>query len=60
MTLENIKESLQSQKSEQRRKAAAEIGKQKLLFLGNELFDAYVIEKRDSRTWETKVQKGKS
>lgn len=56
MTIVEIKANLFSVKSGDRRKAAKEICKQKLEILGENLFLAYVKEKKDSRTWETQVE----
>lgn len=56
MTKEEIKEKLFSSKSSDRRKAAKEIGKQKLEDLADDLLTAYLEEKKDKRTWETQVE----
>jgi hypothetical protein len=47
---------LLSTKSADRRKAAKEIGKQMMVELGDAVFEAYCKEKKDIRTWETKVE----
>ena len=56
MDIEIIKKNLQDSKSSVRRKAASEIGKNKLLELGDELLTAYLKEKKDERTWETQKE----
>lgn len=60
MTIEEIRESLKSNKSAERRRAAKEIGKSKLHELGKELYEAYCKEKQDTRTWETQTEMVKS
>ena len=47
---------LQNSKSEKRRSAAKKIGKHHLVQLGDELYNAYLIERKDTRTWETQVE----
>jgi hypothetical protein len=47
---------LKSNKSSDRRQAAKSVGKLVLKELGTVLLDAYINEKRDFRTWETKVE----
>ncbi len=47
---------LASNKSSERRKGAIEVGKQNLIQLGDLLFNSYLIEQKDNRTWETKVE----
>ena len=56
MTAEEIRSKLHSTKSNDRRCAAKEIGKLKLTDLADELFQAYLKEKMDKRTWETQVE----
>jgi hypothetical protein len=56
MAIDEILVKLQSTKSDERRKSAKEIGRQKITGLGEALFNAYCKEERDSRTWETKVE----
>lgn len=56
MTIDEIKSKLQSTKSADRRRAAKEIGKMKLTDLGDDLYNAYLIEVTDKRTWETQVE----
>jgi hypothetical protein len=55
MTTEEIRSKLGSTKSADRRRAAKEIGKNKLTEFSDELFAAYLEEKKDRRTWETQV-----
>lgn len=50
-----IKESLYDSKSTNRRSAAQKIGKKKIIELGDDLFNAYLKEKKDIRTWETQT-----
>ena len=56
MTIENIESKLQSPKSDDRRRAAKEIGKAKLTDLGDALYKAYLVEVTDKRTWETQFE----
>ncbi|MET0637488.1 MAG: hypothetical protein ABWZ25_15760 [Chitinophagaceae bacterium] len=56
MPYESIIEKLSSKKSAERRKAAKDIGKQKITTLSEELFNAYLEEKKDKRTWETQTE----
>jgi hypothetical protein len=56
MTTEEIKEKLNSKKSTDRRQGAKEIGKLKLYDLGGELYEKYLVEKLDKRTWETQCE----
>lgn len=58
MTTEEIKEKLTSKKSTNRRRASKEIGKSKLSEFGDDLYDAYLKEKNDKRTWETNSKCG--
>jgi hypothetical protein len=55
MTTEEIKSKLHSTKSADRRRAAKEIGKLKLTEFADELYNAYLKEANDKRTWETQV-----
>ena len=56
MTTEEIKSKLTSNKSADRRRAAKEIGRNRLVDFSAELFRAYLDERRDKRTWETQVE----
>jgi hypothetical protein len=56
MTELDLKEGLRLNKTSGRKKAAKEIGKQKLTHLGVDVYAAYLREKKDTRTWETKVE----
>jgi hypothetical protein len=56
MTTDEIIEKLNSKKSPDRRRGAKEIGKLKIHDLGKELYQKYLIEKLDSRTWETQYE----
>jgi hypothetical protein len=56
MTNDEIKEKLFSKKSPDRRRAAKEIGKNKLNDFGNDLYKQYLEEKEDKRTWETQCE----
>ncbi|MFP3599209.1 hypothetical protein [Chryseobacterium sp. SIMBA_029] len=56
MTIDEIIEKLNSKKSADRRRGAKEIGKLKIVQLGEELYQKYVIEKLDKRTWETQYE----
>jgi hypothetical protein len=56
MTIDEIKEKLASKKSPDRRKAAKEIGKTKAVELGDLLYEQYLLERKDARTWETQVE----
>jgi hypothetical protein len=49
----SINEGLNSPKSEIRRKAAIQIRKLNLTESGDDLYEAYLKEKKDKRTWET-------
>lgn len=60
MTTEEIKLKLESKKSADRRRASKEIGKLKITDIGNELYNAYLKEKKDDRTWETQSEMIKS
>lgn len=55
MTPEEILQKLSSTKSQDRKKAAQEIGKQDLQSLGNELLAAFDKELLDKKTWETQT-----
>jgi hypothetical protein len=56
MTTDEILEKLNSKKSADRRRGAKEIGKVKIVQLGEELYQKYLIEKLDKRTWETQCE----
>jgi hypothetical protein len=56
MDIDLIRKNLFDSKSSIRRKAAIEIGKNKLQDLGEDLFAAYLKEKNDERTWETQKE----
>lgn len=56
MTTSEILEKLNSKKSADRRRSAKEIGKQKLHNLAEELYQKYLIERTDARTWETQCE----
>lgn len=56
MTTEEIKTKLHSTKSADRKRAAKEIGKLKLTDIGDDLYQAYLRETKDKRTWETQVE----
>jgi hypothetical protein len=60
MTNDEIKEKLNSKKSADRRKAAKEIGKAKITELGDLLYEKYIQERADNRTWETQYAMIKS
>lgn len=51
-----IKSKLNSTKSADRRRAAKEIGKLKLADFADDLYQAYLKESKDKRTWETQVE----
>uniref|UniRef100_A0AB33J5E4 HEAT repeat domain-containing protein n=2 Tax=unclassified Prevotella TaxID=2638335 RepID=A0AB33J5E4_9BACT len=51
-----IRENLVSTKSPNRRSAAKKIRKYNLTKLGDELYNAYLKEKADKRTWETQTE----
>ena len=53
MNIEEIQKKLSSSKSKDRRRAAKAIGSEKIQGLGNDLYSAYLKEKKDKRTWET-------
>ena len=55
MTTDEIRSKLQSTKSADRRRAAKEIGKLKLIEFADDLYKAYLNEASDKRTWETQV-----
>jgi hypothetical protein len=52
---EDLKQKLLSKKSAERRRAAKEIGKLNLTDTGDELFEAYQKERKDTRSWETQT-----
>jgi hypothetical protein len=56
MTTDEILEKLNSKKSTDRRRGAKEIGKVKIVELGEELYEKYLIERLDKRTWETQCE----
>lgn len=56
MTTEEIKTKLHSTKSVDRKRAVKEIGKLKLTDFGDDLYQAYLKEVKDTRTWETQVE----
>lgn len=56
MTIEEITEKLNSKKSSDRKRAAKEIGKLRLSELGINLYQSYLREKNDKRTWETQTE----
>lgn len=56
MTLDEIKTKLFSKKSGDRKRAAKEIGKQNLTLSADDLYNAYLKEIADKRTWETQVE----
>jgi hypothetical protein len=56
MTIEEVKEKLFSRKSSDRLSAAKRISREKLAELGDDLFNAYTKEKKDSRTWEVQSE----
>jgi hypothetical protein len=53
---EEITEKLFSKKSADRRRAAKEIGKNKLKDFGHAVYKQYLEEKKDKRTWETQCE----
>jgi len=55
-TIESICQDLNSSKSEIRRKAAKRIRVLNLVELSDDLYNAYLKEKEDKRTWETQMQ----
>jgi hypothetical protein len=55
-TVESISENLHSSKSEIRRKAAIRIRELNLVELGDNLYNSYLKEKEDKRTWETQMR----
>ena len=56
MTTEEIKIKLHSTKYVDRKRAAKEIGKLKLTDFADDLYQAYLKEAKDKRTWETQVE----
>ena len=50
-----IRSDLTSSKSAKRRSAAKKIGKQQITSLKDDLLEAYLRERKDSRTWETQT-----
>jgi hypothetical protein len=51
-----VKKNLIDAKSSVRRKASIEIGNLKMNELGDDLFQAYLEERKDVRTWETQME----
>lgn len=51
-----IKQELADPKSSIRKNAAKKIGKKKIIELSSDLFNAYLKEKKDVRTWETQTE----
>ena len=60
MTNNEIREKLFSKKSADRRRAAKEIGKNNITELGDDLYNKYLEEINDKRTWETQCEMIKS
>lgn len=58
--IELIKADLSHAQSPKRRAAAKKVGKFQIYQLKVELFDAYLKERKDSRTWETQTEMIKS
>lgn len=56
MDLENIIKNLNSAKTVDRKRAAKDITKYKTVELGEALYEKYLIEKLDKRTWETQCE----
>jgi hypothetical protein len=56
MTNDEIREKLFSKKSPDRRRAAKEIGKNKIVEFSDDLYNQYVKERNDKRTWETQCE----
>lgn len=56
MIPEELHEHLRSKRTGERRSAAKLIGKEKITSLSAALFEAYIKEKNDKRTWETQVE----
>jgi hypothetical protein len=56
MTIDEIIAKLNSKKSADRRRGAKEIGKLKIVQLGDELYQKYLIEKLDKQAWETQCE----
>jgi hypothetical protein len=56
MTNDEIREKLFSKKSPDRRRAAKEIGKNKIVEFGDDLYNQYIKERNDKRTWETQCE----
>lgn len=56
MKIEEIIEKLNSTKTKERRRAAKAIGKKGLSEFGNDIYQAYLKEKKDKRTWETQTE----
>ncbi|MDR1340944.1 MAG: hypothetical protein LBK58_12965, partial [Prevotellaceae bacterium] len=56
MTIDETREKLNSKKTPERRRAAVEIGKNKMTELGEELYQKYLEERKYERTWETQSE----
>jgi hypothetical protein len=56
MTVDEIREKLNSKKSPERRRSSIEIGKNKMVEFGEELYKKYLEERKDKRTWETQCE----
>ncbi|NDV59728.1 hypothetical protein [Bacteroides sp. 519] len=59
LTLEEISQiatDLQNSQSTKRRSAAKKVGKNQLTALGDALYEAYIKERGDKRTWETQTE----
>jgi hypothetical protein len=56
MNIDVIKEKLVSRKTKDRKRAAKEIGNAKLTGLADMLYEAYLKEIKDKRTWQTQVE----
>jgi hypothetical protein len=56
MTISETRGKLNSKKSSERRRAAIEIGKNKMVELREELYQKYLEERKDKRTWETQCE----
>ena len=54
--ISQIVNDLQSKQSAKRRSAAKKIKKNKLEQLGDNLYEAYINERQDTRTWETQTE----
>lgn len=54
--ISQIADDLQNKLSSKRRSAAKKVGKNQLVQLGNNLYQAYIREREDKRTWETQTE----